>query len=218
MDDLSDLTRRSILPLTGMILCGGQSSRMGTDKSQLAFAGGTLLEHCCRQIAAVTNRVVVVAAQQQSELQLPPDVDIVRDEWPDRGPLAGFLSGLNWLQSAAANAPIVLLTTCDMPFVTSDVVAILSENLRGSDSGILTSVIRSGDQLHPFPGIYRLAVRSAAETLLESGSRSMQRLLEGVTTAELPEEKLAACGSPDQILLNVNTPDDLQKARQIIDG
>ena len=86
--------------LGGVILCGGRSSRMGTDKALLRFAGKTLLESVIEQVRLGIGEgpIVVVAAPQQ---QLPDlfGVEVIRDEETHPGPLAGLVKAFSSWQS-----------------------------------------------------------------------------------------------------------------------
>src|SRR5947207_39916 len=80
------------LPITGLILCGGKSSRMGRPKAFLPFAGRTIVEHLLDTAQEMFNEVFLVANEPESFCHL--SVDVVKDILPYRGPLGGILSGL----------------------------------------------------------------------------------------------------------------------------
>ena len=81
--------------LAAVILCGGRSRRMGTDKAGLTFGEESLLHRVCRLTLGAANPVVVVAAPDQKLPALPDDVHLVRDLFPGEGPVGGVLTTLN---------------------------------------------------------------------------------------------------------------------------
>src|SRR5262249_12531540 len=98
----------------GIVLCGGQSKRMGRPKSGLPFAGELMLPRVVRLLSAAVSPLVVVAAPDQDVPPLPVDAVIVRDEEKGRGPLQGLAAGLAALRGRAEAA---YLSSCDVPFL-----------------------------------------------------------------------------------------------------
>src|SRR5919108_6298616 len=83
-----------MLRTAGIVLCGGQSSRMGRPKAWLPFAGEVMLPRVVRLLGEAVAPVVVVAAPGQDVPELPAGIEIVRDPEPGRGPLQGLAAGL----------------------------------------------------------------------------------------------------------------------------
>ncbi len=98
----------------GIILCGGESSRMGRPKAWLPVGDELLLQRVVRVVGEAVGPVVVVAADGQAVPPLPGNVEVVRDAVPNRGPLEGLLAGLNALDG---RVDAVYLSACDMPFL-----------------------------------------------------------------------------------------------------
>src|SRR5882724_6787502 len=88
----------------GIVLCGGQSKRMGRPKAWLPFAGELMLPRVVRLLGEAVNPVVVVAAPEQDVPPLPPRVPIVRDAEMGRGPLQGLAAGLDSIRGKAEAA------------------------------------------------------------------------------------------------------------------
>ncbi len=106
--------------VTGVIVAGGKSTRFGSDKASAVVAGRTLLEWVVRGVAPSCTALVVVRAAGQ---QLPPfeatiPVTVVDDQYHEKGPLAGLVSGL-----AAATTPLAFAASCDVPLVRAELVA-----------------------------------------------------------------------------------------------
>src|SRR5437870_5114125 len=98
----------------GIVLCGGQSTRMGRPKAWLPFAGELMLQRVVRLLGTAVQPIVVVAAPEQDVPPLPPEVNIVRDDERGRGPLQGLAAGLSAL---AGQVDAAYLSSCDVPFL-----------------------------------------------------------------------------------------------------
>src|SRR5437870_5297900 len=152
-----------MLTVGGIVLCGGQSSRMGRPKAWLPFGGELMLPRVVRLMGEVVSPIVVVAALAQDLPPLPPDVEIVRDPVPARGPLQGLAAGLAALRGRADAA---YLSSCDVPLLRPAFVRRLIDLL--GDHAIC--VPDAGGYLHPLAAVYRMAVAAVAERLL-AGNR-----------------------------------------------
>src|SRR5438876_5909642 len=144
----------------GIVLCGGQSKRMGQPKAWLPFAGELMLPRVVRLLSEVVSPIVVVAAPDQEVPPLPDGVNIVRDEEKGRGPLEGLAAGLTALQG---HADAAYLSSCDVPFLQPAFVRRLIELL--GDHAIC--VPRVGEYHHPLAAVYRLGVLPLVRRLLE---------------------------------------------------
>ena len=98
----------------GIVLCGGQSSRMGRPKAWLPFGGELMLARVVRLLREAVEPVVVVAAPGQDVPPLPREVEVIRDEDEGKGPLAGLCAGLIALEGAC---DAVYLSACDVPLL-----------------------------------------------------------------------------------------------------
>src|SRR5579864_5833077 len=143
----------------GIVLCGGQSSRMGRPKAWLSIAGELMLPRVVRLLSQVVTPLVVVAAPQQEVPPLPDRVEVVHDEERGRGPLQGLAAGLAAL---AGRVDAAYLSSCDAPFLRPVFVQRLIELLR--DNAIC--VPRVGEHHHPLAAVYRLSVLDAVRQLL----------------------------------------------------
>jgi molybdenum cofactor guanylyltransferase len=179
------------MAMVAAVLAGGASRRMGEPKAGLVVEGRTLLERAVAAAREAGLRPVVVA---KATSPLPP-VDAERWTEPDlpRHPLAGIVAALK----TAGPAGIVALA-CDTPFVPARLLA----ELAGRDA---TTLVRAGGRLHPLPGRYAAqALAPLAAALADEAP--LQRALLALGAAVLDEADEAA-------LANVNTPEDLVRAR-----
>src|SRR5262249_52205995 len=145
--------------VAGIVLCGGQSSRMGKPKAWLPFAGQPMVARVVGLLGEAVSPLVVVAAPGQDVPSLPPEVEVVRDPERGRGPLQGLGAGLQALQGKADAA---YLSSCDVPFLRPAFVRRLID-LLGEHSICVPEV---GGYKHPLAAVYRLGVAPVVGRLL----------------------------------------------------
>jgi molybdopterin-guanine dinucleotide biosynthesis protein A len=189
----------------GIVLCGGQSKRMGRPKAWLPFAGEVMLPRVVRLLSEAVRPVVVVAAPEQDVPPLPPEVAVVRDEEKDRGPLQGLAAGLGALRGQVEAA---YLSSCDVPFLQPGFVRRLIELL--GDHAIC--VPRVGDYHHPLAAVYRVEVAQAVDRLLAEDRLRPFFLFEAVPTRVVQAVELADVDPTFQTLRNLNTPEEYEAA------
>jgi molybdopterin-guanine dinucleotide biosynthesis protein A len=212
--DLKDVAMAKVLnhPLeavTGVILAGGRSSRMGRDKAWLPWHGHTLLQQITQELLLQVNPLMVVAQAGQHLPQLPQEVDICQDQEPDQGPLRGLHAAL---QEAPKDRP-VFVTGCDYPFIGQLQVGRLAREMGDWDA----VVPRLRGQAHPLAGLYQPRVLPMMAKLLAREQRSLHALLDQVRVHWIGAWAFAAFDPRGQALVNINTPEDYQLAlRQAI--
>lgn len=189
----------------GIVLCGGQSSRMGRPKAWLPFAGELLLPRVVRLLGQVVSPIVVVAAPGQDVPPLSPEVRVVRDEEQGRGPLQGLAAGLAALDGLAEAA---YLSSCDVPFLHPSFVRRLMDLI--GDSAICMP--RLGGFHHPLAAIYRLEVADMVAHLLAEDRLRLSALIEVVPTLIVEASELEAVDSTFQSLRNINTWEEYEAA------
>ena len=194
----------------GIVLCGGQSRRMGQPKAWLPFGGEIMLPRVVRLLGEAVAPIVVVAAPEQDVPPLPAGVEVVRDEEKGRGPLQGLAAGLMALRGRADAA---YLSSCDVPFLRPAFVRRLVELL--GDHAIC--VPRVGDYHHPLAAVYRLGVADAVARLLAEDRLRPFFLFEAVPTRVVAAEELADVDPAFQTLRNLNTPEEYEAALRMID-
>ncbi|MDG3008567.1 molybdenum cofactor guanylyltransferase [Rhodococcus sp. D2-41] len=183
----------------GIVLVGGRSRRMGSDKSALPWGSSTLLGAIVDTLRGVFEEVVVVAAPGQ---RLPEvAARIVRDEVADEGPLRGLATGLAAAVELGATATYV--TATDTPNVVAALIRSLVRGLNGDVDAVLA---HDGDRDQPLVAVYRTTVLSEAREALESGERSMMRFVAGLRVARVQAD-------PAQ-LVNLNTRRDFERAQR----
>jgi molybdopterin-guanine dinucleotide biosynthesis protein A len=201
-----------MLSVGGIVLCGGQSRRMGRPKAWLPFAGGILLPRVVRLLAEAVRPVVVVAAPGQEVPPLPPEVTVARDAEPGRGPLEGLAAGLAALPVGIEAA---YLSSCDVPFLRPAFVRRLIDLLE--DHAICVPQV--GAYHHPLAAVYRVEVLDTARRLLAEGRLRPFFLFEAVPTRVVLASELADVDPTFQSLRNLNTPEEYQAAvREVMEA
>jgi molybdopterin-guanine dinucleotide biosynthesis protein A len=195
----------------GIVLCGGESSRMGRPKAWLPFAGEALLCRVVRLLGEVVAPVVVVAAPGQDLPSLPAGAVVVRDPERGRGPLQGLAAGLEALSGRAEAA---YASSCDAPFLRPAFVRRLIE-LRG---GCAACVPEVGGYRHPLAAVYRLDVAAAVKELLAQDRLRATSVFDRVPTRIVRPEELADVDPEFQTLRNLNTPAEYEAARREVEG
>jgi molybdopterin-guanine dinucleotide biosynthesis protein A len=186
--------------IAGFILTGGQSRRMGTDKSRLMLEGRSFVERIAAELSPVTLSVTVVgnnptADERQVNLPTIPDV------YPQWGALGGVHAAL-----AACSAVWALIVACDFPFVTRELFAQL--RTLGEDFDAVAPVQLDGIP-QPLCALYRVeSCLGRAERLIKSGERKPIALLQSVETRWVSFAELSNLGGADHFFDNINTPED----------
>ena len=199
---MNELENRSI---AGIVLCGGQSKRMGRPKAWLPFGEDLLLTRVVGILQRVVDPIVVVAAPDQDLPPLPPDVQVVRDEERGRGPLQGLAAGLHAL---VGRADAVYLSSCDVPFLSPAFIRRMIALLGASR----ICVPWADGYHHPLAAVYRIEVIEAVERLLAADRLRPLFLFEEVPTRIVTAEELRDVDPDLKSLRNLNTPEDYAAA------
>ncbi|MDR7520375.1 MAG: molybdenum cofactor guanylyltransferase [Armatimonadota bacterium] len=184
--------------LTGVVLAGGQSRRLGTDKAFIEVEGVPMIGRVLGALWACCADVVIVAKDPARYQGL--DARLIPDAWPAQAPLVGVCSGLR-----AMETPWGFVAACDLPFLSPDAVRLLARLAVGSDA----AVPRVDGRWHPLHAVYRAAVAPLLEAHMEQGTRSMIDALKALRVRPVTEEELRAVDATLRTLHNVNAPQDL---------
>lgn len=184
--------------LSGLILAGGRSSRMGRDKATLTLPDGrTLLQRQVDILRAAGATTVLASVRADSDVVLP-DVVLVRDTVTDAGPLAGIAAGLR-----AAPAGLVLVLAVDMPAVQAAHLRQLVE-LAEEGRGV---VPMAGGQCEPLAALYPSLLAGSAEAALQRGQLAVHAWVQ----QEAADGSLRLWDTPAEwagVLRSSNTPAD----------
>jgi formate dehydrogenase accessory protein FdhD len=200
------------LPLTGAVLAGGRSVRMGVDKTLLSVDGEPLVARVAVVVDSVCDETIVVTNRPDAlgGAGLPGRVTVLADEVAYQGPLGGLTTALG-----AARNDWVLAVAADMPHLEPGVVRALWDSRDGGD--VVVPITDKGPE--PLLALYRVeACLPAARNVLETGRRRLVALFSAVKVVEVPIESLREVDPDLRSLVNVNTPADLAEAREAADS
>ncbi len=195
----------SPLKLGAIILCGGHSRRMGQDKALLPFGDERMLQRVVRLVGQTAQPIVVVAAVGQELPELPPNVSIVRDQHPDRGPLEGICAGLAALENEAEAA---FITSCDVPLLVPAVIERLAQRLGTADNIVPTD----GKHHHVLTAVYRTSILPVVRKLLAEDRRRPFFLISECDSIIIHETEFRDIDPDLDTLANLNTPEDYEAA------
>jgi molybdopterin-guanine dinucleotide biosynthesis protein A len=199
--------------ITGFILAGGQSRRMGSDKAQIRWDSGTLLSHAVEVMSTVVSEVFILGSPQAGS----SPVIAIPDEFPGRGPLAGIHAALKH-SSTKWN----LVLAVDLPLVPPGLLGFIAA--KSNESPTLAIVPRIDGRLQPLCAAYNRNFLPEIEHAVVNNDLSIHRLLErhGTGIMEknkdveiIEEDEIIAQGFQPEMLTNVNTPEDLERVRAI---
>lgn len=179
---------------------------MGTDKRALRLGGETLLDTALRRAWAVCREVVV--AGEALGQAVPPGIATVTDCPTLAGPAAGIVAGL-----CTTSNPHALVLACDMPFVTE---ALLAHILSQADDSRLAVVPRIGRRWEPLCAVYSKRCAEVLRRECTPQRSALKVFLDGHRSdvLELSETDLAPFGDPEELFTNLNTPAEVQAARE----
>jgi len=191
--------------VTGVIQAGGKSMRMGgRPKALLEVGGRPIIERVIAAVAPSVSDLLIVT--NTPELYAHLRLRMIPDVYPDHGSLGGIFSGLEAATGAAA-----FTVACDMPFVHPDVVRLIVE--RAGEADVVLP--RVGEQLETLHAAYAKTCLPHIESRLRGGRFKIVGFFDAVRVTEVAELEVAPFGDPEILFMNVNTPEELERARTI---
>lgn len=193
----------SLSHITAVILAGGQSSRMGTDKAMLEIDGKPLIRHAYDTLTTLFPPPLLItnSPERYRFLNCPTAADL----YPGEGSLAG-------IHAALTHSPtdLVFLVACDMPYLSPEVIRFLCSLSDNHDA----VVARSSDGIEPLHALYRRSCLPVMEQMLQQGEKRIRDALGRVNTRYVAWDELSHLPGVHQTFLNLNTPDDFSRITQ----
>lgn len=188
-------------PVTGIILAGGNSRRMGRDKAFLPWGQTTLIEHLLERLRPVTDELVVAVKDARRFRHLKAMV--VEDCVPDAHALGGLYTGLK-----AATNERCFVCACDAPFLNPRLIRFLVEQADGYE----LVIPKTAQGLQPLHALYATSALLAIEEQLREQRWDLQALVPQVH-AKVIEPEVIMQDDPEELsFFNINTPEDYAKA------
>ena len=195
-------------PVTGIILAGGLSRRLGRDKAVEPFGGQPLIRRVIERVATLTDEIVVVVADAARGQALPLDGDhrVAVDVYPGGGSLGGIFSGLS-----AASADWGLVVACDMPFLNGS----LLEHMLGLRGDYDAIVPQHGAFPEPTHALYSRGCLPHIEARLQAYDLKISGFFDEVRVRYLEEAEVRQFDPELLSFFNVNSPEDLARAHAL---
>ena len=193
--------------VTGILLAGGKSRRMGEDKRHLVVGEQTLLERGLAVLHSIFQEVLVVIAQDSPPLGV--NARVVRDLVPDCGSLGGLYSGL-----MQATTPWVFVVACDMPFLNQAAIAQFTS--RRTTADIVMAKLDA--RLQPMHAIYSKQCLPVLEQMIRARQLKIQEMVSqsSLRIRYVTEADLLTIDPSGRSFYNVNTLADLEAARSLL--
>ena len=180
----SSKERNRITDVTGVILAGGHSSRMGGNKALLPYRGGRFIEAIHRLLIDIFPEVILVTNNPEQYTFLP--CRKVPDLFEGMGVLAGIHSGLHH-----SSSPAIFAVACDMPYLVEGLIRHMAS--RADAGGVLIPESPSG--LEPLHAVYGKGCLAAIEATLLSGQRRIVSFFDRINVSRMNVEQVA-CYDP----------------------
>ena len=194
------------MTVTGVIQAGGKSTRMGgSPKALIELGGKRIIERIINVLSSEISDLLVVT--NTPELYGFLGLPMVHDVFPDHGSLGGIYSGLK-----AAKGEYAFTVACDMPFLHRGVVRLLLARAEEAD----VVIPKLGEQFETLHALYGKACLSHMEELLLAKRLKIIGFFDKVRVKIIPEDEVARFRDPEICFMNVNSPEDLVRGREIL--
>ncbi len=189
--------------LSAYILAGGKSTRMGTDKAFVLLDGRTLLARMLDLARQLTSNVHIIG----DPANFAPFAPTIADVFPGCGPLGGVHAALR-----SSRTDLSLILAVDVPFVSLALLDYLISRAKNSNANV--TLARAAGGFQPVCAVYRRSFADAAENALRGGHYKIDTLFTPTSTQVIEEAELQAHGFSPRSFRNLNTPEDLNAARE----
>jgi molybdopterin-guanine dinucleotide biosynthesis protein A len=198
LGNMSDLR----MTLSAVLLAGGESRRMGRDKAAIEFEGQPMWKRQLAVLRGVASGTIFVSARTKPSW-LPEDAVLILDDLPSRGPLSGLTKTL-----AAMRTTHLIALAVDMPFITSERLAILAK-FASEGRGVVPVI---GERTEPLAAIYPAAAELDFAVALAGTDFSLQRVIRKLA-AEKKVTLFAVPAQDEHFYRSVNEPSSVKEGR-----
>jgi molybdenum cofactor guanylyltransferase len=194
------------MQVTGVILAGGKSRRMGRDKALLPFGQGLLIERVLEVVQQVTADVILITntPEQYQHFGLPMFSDAIADA----GSLGGIYTGL-----VSAKTPYSLCLACDMPFVKPPFLCFLCDMAADVD----VVIPRNAEDFQPLCAVYSQVCGEPIRHKIEDQRLKITGFFDQVRVRVIDGALLAHYDPHDVMFFNANTPEEYEQARRMLE-
>lgn len=201
------------MTVRGVILAGGQNTRYGAHKALATVGGERIVERVLAALEAVTPEVVLVANEPEvyAGLGLPMRGDVL----PGLGALGGIHAALEWAREDGRDGVLVL--ACDMPFAPVPLLRALMDAAAAPAAPDIVAPESGGRRgVEPLCAFYATRCLDAVEAALARDDRRVVGFWDDVAVERIPLEVVRTFGEPDRLFMNVNTPEERERAERLV--
>ena len=200
--------------IAAIVLCGGESSRMGFDKFRLPLGDRTFLECVVEKLATVVDGPIIAAASERTAGEVAKIKDamneerfqIVVDQRNDSGPMEGIRVGLD---AAGQVARWAFVTSCDVPLICPEVLGVLQNSIDEIDSPEIEAVMpTSPKRIFGMTAIYRCSVAAKVADMVERRQLRVSDLATELKTKRISVEEIRKADPELDSMKNLNSPSD----------
>ena len=196
---------------SSIILAGGKSKRFGHDKVLERIGNTSLLEQVISRVKPISKEIIIVTAKERTFARLAnrPKIKIVSDILPGQGSLGGIYTGL-----VKSKSFYNLVVAADMPFLNMALLRYMIKVANGYDFVLP----RANNWYEPLHAIYSKNCIEPIDTILKQGKKVIVELFNYVKVRFIEAEEIDRFDSNHLSFFNINTREDLEKAKKIVGG
>ena len=188
----------SLSNINAYIFTGGQSRRLQTDKSLVKLNGKTLTEIMHKKLSLIFDNIYIVGKENNF-----PDYSFIEDVKPVQCPLNGIVTALEHTQN-----DWIFVIACDLPLIETSSINYLYDNIKSNVQVVLPII---DDNLQPLCAFYHKSVLTNFNAAIDKGNYSLMKLLD-----QIEVEKITISPENEGQFLNINYPEDLKKAEELL--
>jgi molybdopterin-guanine dinucleotide biosynthesis protein A len=199
----------------GAIIAGGRSARYGSPKAIASVGGTRIIDRVHAALATITPDIIMIA--NAPVIAQAIDIPTRADALPSLGAIAGVHAALVWASELGRDG--IVAVACDMPFLSVDLLRELMRVASGADGPDIAVPESDGPRgFEPLCAFYRTTCIGPIEAAAARDDHRMIGFHDDVRVARVPIDRVRACGSPEVLFMNVNTPEDRAAAERIAAG
>ena len=202
--------RKQIADITGIVLAGGKSSRLGREKALERIGGKRLIKRVVDTLVPISYEVLVVTSNEQFEniSSLDLKARTIIDIYPGKAAFGGIYTGL-----MGASTQFGLVVACDMPFLNSDLLSYLIQIASGFD--IVIPKVKG--KIEPLHAVYSRNCLANIKQLIENSVLQILELLDLVKTRYVGDKEVDKFDPEHLSFLNINTQEDMRRVEKLIE-
>ena len=196
--------------ILGVVLAGGEAKRFGKDKSQVRLGNYTLIDHVLTKIIDQFEEILIVSNKDIS-FMTSDKITLISDYVKDKGPLGGVLSAMKWIVEKNKKYKWIATFPSDTPFFNKNIIREFSKKIKSNES--LLYFVKANQKRHNIFGLWSIdLIKKLEDDLINKEERKVELWANkiGVKTINLEFDQFDP-------FFNINTTEDLEKAKKILD-